>query len=68
MSSTPRPLWVGWYRLTVDSPWVRACEADTLGECARLLSAATRGLGIPNTHEVLTSGAPPNIPRPTSRW
>jgi hypothetical protein len=45
------PRWTGWYRLTGRSPWQKAAEADTLDECARKLSEATRGLKLSNGEE-----------------
>jgi hypothetical protein len=57
-------MWVGWYRLTGRSPWRKAVEADTVGECAALLTAwlKTRGLKVHNLDQALTRGNVPTIP------
>jgi hypothetical protein len=57
-------MWVGWYRLTEGSPWRRACQAPTLGECSRHLSEATRGMKLRNTDLIMTGGGYPRVPRP----
>jgi hypothetical protein len=62
-----RPRWTGWYRLGPGQPWIRAAESDCINKCARLLGQATRPLRPRprNVDEVLTAGAPPNLPGPT---
>jgi hypothetical protein len=56
--------WVGWYRRGCGQPWVRACESDSIHDCAQQLSRATRDLRPRpgNLDEVLTSGGPPYLP------
>jgi hypothetical protein len=56
--------WVGWYRLTGSSPWRRAVEADTVGDCAAALTAflKAKGLKLHNLDQCLTGGAPPRVP------
>jgi hypothetical protein len=53
--------WIGWYRLRESSPWRRACEAPTLEECSRRLSAATKGRRIKNTDFIMTGGGYPAV-------
>jgi hypothetical protein len=53
--------WVGWYRRTEKANWQRACEAESLDECARLLDKATRGLRIKNLNQIMTGGSYPAI-------
>jgi hypothetical protein len=57
--------WTGWYRLTGSSPWRKAVEAGTVGECSRALDAFLLAHGIrlrSNLDQCLTGGAPPRIP------
>jgi hypothetical protein len=54
--------WTGWLRRRRGEPWRRACEAPTLGECARLLLTLGDQLGLPSRCRCLTTGAPPDLP------
>jgi hypothetical protein len=53
--------WVGWFRTDGKAKWQRACEAESLDACAKLLDKATRGLRIKNVNQIMTGGGYPNI-------
>ena len=55
--------WVGWFRVDELSPWQKACTADTIEDCARRLSAATRHLRLKNVNECITAGQVPTNTR-----
>ena len=56
--------WVGWIRLREGLPWKRACQGDTLGECARRPNAATRSLKIKDVNTIMTGGRYPQVGAP----
>ena len=56
--------WTGWYRLRPGLPWKRACQADSLSECARRLNAATRNMKIRSTDYIMTGGGYPQVGAP----
>jgi hypothetical protein len=58
-------MWVGWYRRTGSSPWRRAVEAGTVGECSRALDAFLNENKVrlhSNLDVCLTRGNVPTIP------
>jgi hypothetical protein len=59
--------WVGWYRPKESAPWRRACEAESLGECASLLNEATRKMNLRSVNYFMTGGHPPPSMAPKVR-
>jgi hypothetical protein len=53
--------WVGWYRRREGEPWQRACEGDTLAQCSRRLTEATRQMNLRSINYFMTGGAVPNL-------
>jgi hypothetical protein len=51
--------WVGWFRRHRTAKWEKACEAATIGECAKLLTEKTRSMRLKNSDTILTGGAYP---------
>jgi hypothetical protein len=52
-------MWHGWYRLRPGLPWNRVCQGATLEECAKKLTAATKGKKIRCTDFWITGGGYP---------
>jgi hypothetical protein len=55
----PTPLWTGWGRRSKGGRWFRLCEASTINQCARLLDAEGKRLGIADRHQFLVYGDHP---------
>jgi hypothetical protein len=53
--------WVGWFRAGDKAEWQRACEADSLDECAKRLDKATKGLRIRSINQIMTGGGYPRV-------
>jgi hypothetical protein len=59
----PAVTWRGW--VWRRGCWVKVCEADSIGECSRLLGEEAKHRGITNnTHMILTRGGVPQGPPP----
>jgi hypothetical protein len=53
--------WVGWFRSHEKANWRRACEAESLDACAKLLDKATQGLRIKSINQIMTGGGYPVV-------
>ncbi len=51
--------WTGWGRRRRGAPWLRLCQAATIGECARLLHAEGKRRGFPDKQQCLVHGDHP---------
>jgi hypothetical protein len=63
MSDDTGSRWTGWLRRRRGSPWWRACQADTIHQCARQLFRMGDELGLPSYCRCLTLGAVPDLPQ-----
>jgi hypothetical protein len=53
--------WVGWLRRHRNAPWVRVCQADGMGQAAKLLAAEADRRGVRPRDCCLTTGMPPRL-------
>lgn len=56
--------WVGRIRSRKGARWEAVCEAETVGQCARLLEAAGKRRGILARNQIMTGGGYPKTDRP----
>jgi hypothetical protein len=64
----PAEGWVGWCWLGRRRGWQEVCRANSIGDCSRKLTVAAKERGVvKNTHQVMTRGAEPAGPPPSTR-